>query len=198
MTTTATAPSTPVSFETLLAKMLPAFKFYAATKTRSRGDRFDDIVQELVGFSLVMYNSLVQRGKEIFYSALVRFAIGRYREGRRVAGCNTTDLLSNQAKMLGRSRTCQLSPFEADPENWRFMQDQRSEFERTVYTRLDYETWYHRQSPRDQEIISDLAMGETTNAVAAKYGVSAGLISIKRRQFAKSWYEFIDSEKECA
>jgi DNA-binding NarL/FixJ family response regulator len=56
-----------------------------------------------------------------------------------------------------------------------------------VQMKMDYEGWYHLQSPRDQKILWDLAMGETTNEVAKKYGVSAGLISIKRRNFANSW-----------
>jgi hypothetical protein len=65
-----------------------------------------------------------------------------------------------------------------------------------VQMKMDYEGWYHLQSPRDQKIIADLAMGETTNAVARKFGVSAGLISIKRKNFAKSWNAFINAPEK--
>jgi hypothetical protein len=61
-----------------------------------------------------------------------------------------------------------------------------------VQIRIDFSDWYNRQSVKDQWIISDLAMGETINAVARKYGVSAGLISQFRRRYFNSWKRHID------
>jgi transposase-like protein len=55
-----------------------------------------------------------------------------------------------------------------------------------------FEGWYQQQSPRDREIIRDLAMGETTADVAKKYGVSPGAVSQWRRKYAESWQKFID------
>ena len=55
---------------------------------------------------------------------------------------------------------------------------------------------YQQQSVEDQWIITDLAMSETTNAVARKYGVSAGLISQYRKRYAKSWKSFLDPPTE--
>ena len=61
----AQSASTPVSFEVLYAKMLPHFRYYA--KRYSRSKRFDreDVIQELTGFALELYTSLVRRGKEV-------------------------------------------------------------------------------------------------------------------------------------
>jgi FixJ family two-component response regulator len=59
-----------------------------------------------------------------------------------------------------------------------------------VQMKMDYQGWYHLQSPRDQQIIDDLSMGCTTGEVAKKFGVSDGLISIKRKNFANSWREY--------
>ena len=41
-----------------------------------------------------------------------------------------------------------------------------------------------------------MAMGETTNDLARKYGVSAASISQYRRKYADSWYAFIDPKEE--
>jgi hypothetical protein len=61
-----------------------------------------------------------------------------------------------------------------------------------------FEGWLQGQSERDREIILDLAMGETTGAVACKYGVSDGLISQYRKRYRSSWNEYISDKKEAA
>ena len=192
---TVTATSHVPTFEALLEKMMPHFRYFAKRmKRRYKRFDFDDAIQELVGFALENYRSLVRRGKEVFFSPIMKFAIGRYCEGRRFAGTNTTDILSEQTQRLDRSKTSQLSLFDKDGEvdTWRFMDTKKPDVLHTVQVKLDFQDWYHRQSTRDQQIIDDLAMGETTNAVAKKFGVTAGAISIKRRTFEKSWHNFID------
>ena len=190
-----TTPSHVPTFETLLEKMMPHFRYFCKRmKKRYRRFDFDDAIQDLVGFALENYHSLVRRGKEIFYTPIMRFAIGRYCEGRRFAGTNTTDILSEQTQRLGKSKTSQLSLFDKNGEvdTWYFVRKKQPDVLHTVQVKLDFQDWYHRHSPRDQQIITDLAMGETTNAVAKKFGVTAGAISIKRRTFEKSWSAFID------
>ena len=55
--------------------------------------------------------------------------------------------------------------------------------DRTVQFKMDFfEGWLQAQSERDRSIILDLATGETTGAVARKYGVSDGLISQYRKR----------------
>ena len=191
-----TVPSTVPTFESLLEKMMPHFKFFARKmKRQHKRFDFDDCLQDLVGMALEMYHSLVKRGKEVFYTPLVKYAIGHYREGRRFTGTNTTDILSHQTQILERSEVCSLDQFD-DADRRRILKSREPDIFRAVQTKLDYQTWYHRQSTRDQQIIDDLAMSETTNAVAKKFGVSAGLISIKRKTFANSWNNFIDPPEE--
>ena len=189
--TTASVPS----FDSLLQKMMPHFQCYAKRLMRRRGSRrfdFDDVIQELTGFALVMYRSLIRRNKEVFYTPLMKFAIMRYREGRRFAGTNTLDVLSEQAQELGRCDTCQLSEFDDDADTWDFMQDRRQpHVVDAVQVSMDYETWYRRLMPRDQKIVADLSFGHTTGDVAKKYGVSAGLISQYRKRYYKDWNDFI-------
>ena len=76
------------------------------------------------------------------------------------------------------------------------MQDARCPITLTADLKMDYETWYHRQSPRDQEIIHYLSLGYTTNEAAEKFGLSAGRISQCRKKYAESWDAFCNSDDE--
>ena len=194
MTTIINTVSVPVSFETLYQRMLPQFQFFTKHLMRRRGGRrleFDDVIQELAGFALENYTSLVRRSKETYYTPIAKYAIKRYREGRRFAGTNTTDILSEQAQALGRCDTCQLSQFD-DEQN--FMQDQHASVADAVQMSIDYADWVAKQPARDQAIIRDLPYGYTTGDVASKYGVSAARISQYRKRYANSWDDFIEGE----
>ena len=201
MTTIANTTSAPVPFDVLYRRMLPQFRYYAKWLVRRKGRwiDFDDVIQELSGFALEDYTSLVRRGKETFYTPIAKYAIKRHREGRRFVGTNTTDILSEQTQKLGRSDTCQLSQFDDEPRNWGLGLYQRQpDIADAVQMHLDYEAWYQRQTPRDQAIIKDLSYGETTGDVAKKYGVSAGLISQYRKRYSDSWHAFIADKREPA
>ena len=91
--------STAPTFEVLLAKMMPHFRYYAKRHLRRKGSRrfdYDDVMQELIGFALGMYRSLIRRGraKEVYFTPIMQFAIKRHRAGRRFIGTKTSDVLS--------------------------------------------------------------------------------------------------------
>jgi hypothetical protein len=111
-----TIANTATSFEVLLDKMMPYFRRYAKRVIRRRWIDYDDVLQDLTGMALDIYLSLVRRGKDVFYSPIMKFTIKRYREGRRFCGLNTTDILSCQTQKLGRSAICQLVTYEDDDE----------------------------------------------------------------------------------
>jgi len=188
-------PNVP-SFDALYAKMLPHFQYFAKRHIRRKGRRgdFNDVIQELSGFALQMYNSLIRRGKgaDVFYTPLMKFAIKRYREGRRFAtGSNTKDILADQTQILGKSDTCQLSQFDEEQDTWDFMTDRKGRVVDAVQFKIDYEAWHTSLSPRDQSIVTDLSYGYSTNEVSRKYGVSAGRISQYRKRYYKDWNDFI-------
>ena len=192
--TTTTTPS-PVSFEVLLTKMRPHFRYYAGKILRLRLDNYDDAVQELTAIAYEIYHSLVQRGKAVFYTPIMKYSIKRYREGRRFIGLNTTDVLGHQAQFLGRSTTYSIDDCLENTDK-RHLRDKHPDVLHEVQIRMDFSDWYQQQSVEDQWIITDLAMSETTNAVARKYGVSASLISQYRKRYAKSWKSFLDPPTE--
>jgi len=175
--------SAPVSFDSLYEKMLPHFRFFAKRVMRLKADNFDDAVQELTAIAYEMYRSLVRRGKETYYSPIMKFAIKRYKSGRRFIGSSSTDVLSDWTRILER---CDICSWE-DSENTgtRYLASNRWEnVADTVQFKIDfYDDWLQQQTPRDQAIIKALSYGHTTGDVAKKYKVSAGLISQYRRRY---------------
>jgi hypothetical protein len=198
-----TVPSAPVTFDVLLDKMLPHFRYYAERHVRRRNKRIelDDVMQDLIGFALESYHSLIRQGKEVFYSTLMRYAMKRYQDGRRFVGSNTTDVLADQAQILGRSKIQHLSVFERNSElaEWNFMEDPRQlDAAVIVQWKIDYAEWFARQSARDKKIILDLIDGETDTNVAKKYNVSKVLIGQYRRRYAKNWNNFVADKNKLA
>ena len=191
--TNTTAPSSVVPFEVLLVKMQPQFEYFVGKVLRLKADNFDDAVQELIAIAFDIYQKLVRRGKQAFYSPIKDFAIKKYKDGRRFIGSSTTDLLAERTRILKRSDVYSLTLFDAREGSLHFMIDKWNNVARTVQFRIDFfETWLQQQTERDRAIIIDLAMGETTGDVARKHGVSDGLISQYRKRYKASWNAFIN------
>jgi hypothetical protein len=77
--------------------------------------------------------------------------------------------------------------------------DARDPPDRMVQFRMDFfEGWYHQQSPKDQQIIKDLAMGSTQSEVAKKHGLTSACIAWYRKKYAESWDTFIKDRKKVA
>jgi hypothetical protein len=185
------APTVP-TFDSLYPKILAQFRYYARRFSRCKTLDRDDVIQDLMGIALEMYTSQVRRGREVYYTPLVRYAIKRFRDGRRFTGQNTTDILSENTQMKGRSKVRLFSEYESKPGSWGFEHYNRQPgVAEGVQSKIDYEDWVAQQAERDQQIITDLSMGETTNNVAKKYRVSAGLISQYRKRYRKSWDDFM-------
>ena len=199
-----TVPSAPVSFETLYGKMLPHFRYFAKQfilcNGKSKHYDFDDIIQELSGLALINYMSLIQRGKDAFYTPIMKYAVQHYKEGRRFVGYNSTDIFSEQTQTMGRSDTCQFSQFddERKGDTMPFMKMRQASVFDQVQFKIDFEDWLALQTPRDCSIALDLSCGYSTGEVAKKHGVSDGLISQYRRRYEKSWDDFIADKHEPA
>jgi hypothetical protein len=192
----ATNPVIP--FEVLLEKMKPNFKFFAR-QMKLKFDNFDDTIQDLTAIAFDIYRSLVRRGKEIFYSTIANFAIKRYKSGRRFAGSSTTDVLSDETRILGRCEICSLSPMYSNEGELPFLLDWKSNAADIVQFKMDFnETWYRQQPSVDRSIIRDLMMGETTGDIARKHHLTPSAVSHKKRQYAASWKAFNDPPEKTA
>ena len=180
-----TVPSVTPSFESLLDKMTPHLRYYAKNVLRLRGDNFDDALQELTTIAYEMYLGLVKRGKEVFFTPILKYAIGHYKEGRRFAGTNQTDVLSDRTRLIGRSMV-------KAGDTLYFMLDQKSNVAREVGFKIDFQSWYHLQTPQDQDYITDLVLGYTQSEVARRHGVSPAAICQRQRKYTTLWNNFID------
>jgi hypothetical protein len=170
--------------------------------------RFADCISETLSLAWKWWLRLVQRGKDPrkFVSAIAGFAVRAVRAGRRVCGqLKPKDVLSERAQAKHRFRvgslpqstqTCReelngvngqrlLDAFEERlHDNTRTPPDEQAAF------RLDFPAWLLTRTERDRRIINDMAVGEGTNHVAARFGLSPARVSQLRREYSQDWRRF--------
>jgi hypothetical protein len=165
-------------------------------------DKRADAVQSVLCWAFMNLKNLAAKGKlhAAFAGPITKYAIGRHYEGRSLGTVtSSTCVMSNFTQSLGRAKTknygiCEnvTDTFESEATAG----DGRYPPDRMVQFRLDFfETWLADQSPRDQSIIKDLAMGSTQSEVAKKHGVTSAHIFHDRKRYAKSWKAFIADKK---
>ncbi len=69
-------------------------------------------------------------------------------------------------------------------------EDRRAGPAETAAARLDLADWFRKLSPRNRRIARALALGEQTNVVAQRFGLTAGRISQLRAWFRNHWEQF--------
>ena len=70
------------------------------------------------------------------------------------------------------------------------VEDKRSNPADIAACRIDFADWLDRLSPRQRQVATVLASGETTTRTAKRFRVSLGRISQIRQDLRKSWQEF--------
>jgi hypothetical protein len=60
--------------------------------------------------------------------------------------------------------------------------------------RIDYPAWLSRLGERNRRIAEDMALGERTKDLAARYGTSQGRISQLRVAFRDDWERFTEDK----
>jgi hypothetical protein len=171
------------SFESLLDKMTPHFQFFAKRVLRLKGDDLDDALQELSCIAFDLYRALVEKGKQTYFTPLMEYAILRYNDGRRFNGSNSVDAMSEQTRNKGRSKINREDALY-------FIADRKTNVAKSVGFKIDFDDWYHKQTPKDKDIIHDLAMGETPSDIARKHGQSPASITYRRQYYAKNWKDY--------
>jgi hypothetical protein len=148
-------------------------------------DRRDEAVQCVLVWAFMNLKHLAAKGRldEVYASPVAKYAIGRHRSGRSLGvTTSSTDVMSFYCQSLGRAKT----------EYYGICENLEDTFvPNAANFRLDFEDWYYQQEPRDQQIIDDLAMGETLSAVARKHGLTPACIFQYRKRYANSWDKFI-------
>ncbi len=130
-------------------------------------------------------NRLFSLGKaELAYpSVLARYGAAQAREGRRVGGrLNANDVMSHYAQ---RRRG-----FEVEWIDHMMPEDRTATPAEVATARMDIAAWLETLTPRNREIASLLAVGESTGETAKRFGLSPGRISQLRGELCESWEAF--------
>ena len=183
-------------------KTLPRIKRQARAAFISMdAEAREDVVSEVVANAMCAYKRLHERGEleRAFISALTRYAIAQFHDGRRVGSPQFAgDVYSAQAKRRGNYEMVHLgTPGKRVSEWMECLQDNRiTPVPDQVAFRIDFPEWLNSQAPRDKQIAERLSLGFSTADVAAEFELSRGRVSQLRRKLSESWYEFISSALE--
>jgi hypothetical protein len=177
-------------------KMLPQIRRQAERTLRFlRTEAREELVAEVIAHAYRAWVRLVDQGREQIArpSPLARFALRQVRAGRRMGGqLNVQDLLSDYARQIQGFTVERIDRPEASSGSWQqiLVEDRRADPAETAAARLDVAAWLQTLSTRNRKIAKRLAWGDTTDAVARQFGLSAARVSQLRRWFQAQWERF--------
>jgi hypothetical protein len=162
----------------------------------------EDRVAETIGLAWKWFRRLAERGRDArqFVGVLARYAARAVATGRRLCGQECSrDVLSpslQQRRGFSIHRLPDYSTLRSHPVAEALQDNTRTEVPEQVAFRCDFPVWRASRTVRDQQIMDALLIGEQAQRVAARFGLSVGRISQKRREFAEDWARFIDPGTE--
>src|SRR5438270_4863942 len=148
-------------------------------------ERKEDCVQEAVAISWKWFVRLAERGKDAsaFVSTLATLAARAVRCGRRVCGQERAkDVLSPLAQQRHGfvvEKLPDYSTLAGTPAEEALRDNTRSEVPAQVAFRLDFPAWRNTLTDRDRRMADDLMVGERTQDVARRFGISPARVSQK-------------------
>ena len=163
----------------------------------------DEAVQEVVAKSFAAYRSLLDRGRAHVIAAgpLARFAVAQTKAGRLLGGqLNRDDVGSLYCEHHHGISLKSLEQLDDATGAWReiLIEDPSVTPADAAAIRIDFQTWLDLLSPRQRQIAEFLSIGETTQAAAKLFDVTAGRVSQIRRQLQAAWEAFQDEESAIA
>ena len=176
--------------------MMPQIRRQASIAFRHRNaEARDELIQEIIANAYRAWVRLVQQGKEAlaFPTPLAQFAIRQVRDGRRVGSrTNSVDILSGTARRTRGLTVESLDQWDEPTGTWHqlLIEDRHAGPAETAAARLDVRAWLGTLSRQQRRIAKALALGETTNVVARKFGLSPARISQLRAWFRQHWEGF--------
>ena len=171
-------------------EMLPKIRNQAFLAFRSRDpETRAELIQEAVANAFVAYDRLVKLGKpDIAYpSPLAGYAIRQVISGRRVGTkLNQRDVMSPANR---RVTVEQLHRYDHGDGAWKevLVEDKHAGPAETAAARLDVAKWFRKLPATKRRVARVLATGETTQATAKKFSLTAGRVSQLRRELQASW-----------
>jgi hypothetical protein len=178
------------AWQAVFLALLPALEMQARQLVRRCPCRDrEEASQAVLAYAALECARLAERNRLhlAFPSPLARFGWKQYYAGRSVGGSvNSRDV----ASLIGqRQRGCLMEPFDEWQEAT--VETRRTTPAEIAALRVDFGDWLQTLSPRDRMLTNELARGESTNAVATMFRLTAGRVSQLRREFEKSWRRFV-------
>jgi sigma-70-like protein len=180
-------------------KLLPAVETHARIRFRRlHADRRAEAVQESIAAACLSYQLAAAQGKLniVRRSTLADFAVRHVRTGRHVGGSQNSarDVMSQACQRRHDVRVTGYFEYRSDigADGWRqaVLADRKVPVPDLAAFRIDFAQWLRTLTRRDQHIISALSGGDTTMAVAERFGLSEGRVSQLRRRFEQLWRRF--------
>lgn len=155
----------------------------------------EEATAEVVAAAFMMYVGLVRdgRGELAYPTVLAMYGIRRVKVGRKAATkLNVHDVASEYCQRNKGITIERLDGYDRDTESWHeiLLEDRRAGPAETAAVRIDFGEWFGRLPARDRKIAGFLAAGNTTTEASRHFGLSAGRISQKRREYMLSWLAF--------
>jgi len=176
-------------------------------------DKKEELLAELRGLAWKWYVRLVRRGKEVleFVSALATYAARAVNSGRRLCGQEPAkDVLSPLAQrrrgfvvesLPASTRTSHENLYAVphgqglqDAYEERLRDNTQTPVPDQAAFRLDFPGWLTIRTDRDRRLIAEMALGEGTQFLARKFGVSPARISQLRREYHDDWLRYQGEE----
>jgi hypothetical protein len=177
--------------------MLPVIRRHARIAFRELDDDAkEEAIQEVVCNAMKAYVRLVELGKTniAYASALARYGVAQVRSGRKVGGkLNVRDVSSEYAQRRKGFGVARLDRYDEEEQGWQeiVVEDRHAGPAEVVATKIDFGDWLKMLTSKQRKIANMLAVGETTNAVATKVGVTDGRVSQIRRELMEAWEAFV-------
>jgi hypothetical protein len=186
----------PADWQQRFLEILPAIQRQARFAFRKLNpEEREEALADVVAHAFCGYCQMVDSGKQslAFSTPLARFAIARYRAGRR-AGTkrNVRDISSPYTRAAKGIVLERLDQFDSREGQWReiLVEDRKAGPAETAAARIDVAAWLQSLSRRKRKVAQTLARGETTSAAARLFGLTAGRVSQLRQELLKDWNTF--------
>jgi DNA-directed RNA polymerase specialized sigma24 family protein len=176
--------------------MLPKIVKFARSAFRQlNAEQADEAVQEVVAQAWRTYRRLAELGREelAYPTPLARFAIARYRAGRRVGqSANGKDACSPVAALVRGHQVYHLNGLDGLGTDIKdgLVDYRRAPVPDQAAFRIDFPAWISTQVPRDRRIILALAIGDRPREIARRFRITDARVSQLRRKFELSWQQF--------
>lgn len=184
------------SWHTAFEPMIPAIRQQARFAFRNMlPEAKADAIEEVLASCCCAFARLAERGMAHVAnpSALTRFAVRQFRDGRRVGSkLNVRDVSSEYCQRRKRIVLERIDQLDRKTGMWSqiLVEDRHAGPAETAAARIDVGDWFRRMRPKVRRVAQALSVGERTKDVAKKYKLSPGRISQLRTEFYESWREF--------